>query len=109
MYEERKEYMTDIRMNKKDENNQAQFIGRIVRSTMGRDKKRPYVIVGVCTKEADRRRFLLADGKKWRLDKPKVKNQRHVVFLDHPKAWLPEEELTDSLIRARLHEVDPLY
>lgn len=51
--------------------------GAIVRSVCGRDRKRLFVIVGVC----DDGRVLVADGRLHKLACPKKKNLRHIKVL----------------------------
>ena len=53
-------------------------VGRVVYSAAGRDRKRPFVIVGV----ADDGSVLIADGKLRAAAKPKKKNLRHLVIRD---------------------------
>ncbi len=54
-------------------------IGSVVRSKCGRDKKRIFLIVGVCDDGTDR--VLLADGDLHPLSKPKKKNLAHIAVL----------------------------
>ena len=57
---------------------QSGVIGRVVWSRAGRDKKRPFLIVGI----ADDGKVLIADGKLRTLAKPKKKNLKHLVITD---------------------------
>jgi len=51
----------------------------VVRSVCGRDKKRLFFIVGVCSQEKGM--VYIADGKLHPLSKPKKKNLRHLAVL----------------------------
>jgi ribosomal protein L14E/L6E/L27E len=53
-------------------------LGRVVYSAAGRDRKRPFVIVGV----GDDGTVLIADGKLRVVSKPKRKNLRHLIIKD---------------------------
>ncbi len=48
-------------------------VGQIVLSKSGRDKGRPFVIIGI-----DEDLVCIADGMLRKVDKPKLKNQKHV-------------------------------
>ena len=50
----------------------------IVQSVAGRDKGNPFLVKEVVSDEF----ILLIDGKGRRVDKPKLKKQKHVTFLD---------------------------
>lgn len=52
-------------------------VGSIVRSICGRDRYRPFAVVGV----TDDGRLLVADGNLHKLSSPKKKNLRHVEIL----------------------------
>ena len=54
------------------------IVGRVVRSTAGRDRKRPFVIVGV----TDDGSVLIADGMLRAASKPKKKNLAHLRVTD---------------------------
>lgn len=54
-------------------------IGTVVRSKCGRDKKRVFLIVGVCDDGSGR--VLVADGVLHTLSKPKKKNLAHLAVL----------------------------
>lgn len=58
-------------------------IGQLVTSRAGRDRGRPYLVVGVL----DDRFVLVADGDLRPVDRPKRKNVRHLVF---HRAWAQE-------------------
>ena len=54
-------------------------IGSVVRSLCGRDRKRIFIITGICENFSDR--VLIADGELHTLSKPKMKNLRHLAVL----------------------------
>lgn len=54
-------------------------IGSVVRSKGGRDRKRVFLVVGVCDDGTGR--VLVADGELHPLAKPKKKNLRHLAVL----------------------------
>ena len=54
-------------------------VGSVVRSKCGRDRKRIFLIVGVCDDGSGR--VLLADGELHPLSKPKKKNLSHLAVL----------------------------
>ena len=56
----------------------TEIVGRVVYSKAGRDRKRPFVIVGVTEEGA----VLIADGKLHPVAKPKRKNLRHLEIRD---------------------------
>ena len=67
-------------------------VGTVVRSLRGRDKKRPYMIVGVAE---DGERVLLADGQLHKITSPKEKNLRHIAVLaiaDGDETSIPGED-----------------
>lgn len=72
--------------------------GRIVRSKAGRDKDSYLVVVS-----ADGRNCFLCDGKKRPLERPKLKNRKHLA----PTNWiLNEEQLsTNKSLRRALREI----
>lgn len=55
------------------------FIGSIVRSKCGRDRKRVFMIVGVCNDAESR--VLLCDGELHPMSKPKKKSLSHITVL----------------------------
>lgn len=57
----------------------AGCIGSVVRSKCGRDRKRVFLIVGVCDDGTGR--VLVADGVLHPLSKPKKKNLNHLAVL----------------------------
>ena len=54
-------------------------IGSIVRSKCGRDRKRVFIIVGVC--DDAKGRVLLCDGELHPMSKPKKKSLSHIAVL----------------------------
>lgn len=56
----------------------GQLIGRVAYSTAGRDKKRPFVVVGVMPDGS----LLIADGRFRTLERPKRKNVAHLCMTD---------------------------
>jgi hypothetical protein len=68
-------------------------------STAGHDSGTLYLITG-----AEKTKLLLVDGKRHKLDKPKLKNIKHLTFLpesvyERVKARMEREDLTDAEIR----------
>ncbi|PZN13374.1 MAG: RNA-binding protein [Bacillota bacterium] len=55
-------------------------IGQLVTSRAGRDRGRPYLVLGVL----DERFVLVADGDQRTVERPKRKNVKHLVF---HRAW----------------------
>lgn len=64
-------------------------LGQLVKSKTGRDKGTYYF---VCGKSGDGSRLFLADGRKRPIEKPKIKNYRHVQMV-HFIAPLLKEKL----------------
>lgn len=71
---------------------EGRVIGRVVYSTAGRDKKRPFVIVGV---EPDGS-VLIADGRLRTVARPKRKNLAHLDIRD---VWVGESDFQDGTLR----------
>lgn len=71
---------------------EGRVIGRLVYSAAGRDKKRPFIIVGITTDGL----ALIADGRLHTLAKPKRKN---LVHLDIRDVWAGEAVGRDSALR----------
>ena len=74
-------------------------VGRVVYSAAGRDKKRPFVIVGV----TDDGSVLIADGKLRSVSKPKRKNLRHLAIRD---AVFDGDIASDAAIREFLRSYE---
>ncbi len=78
-------------------------LGRVVRSKCGRDRYRPFVIVGV-TEDG---RVLLADGRLHKLAAPKKKNLSHVEVLAASVGEVTSPELLgDEGIERALREIE---
>lgn len=70
-------------------------VGRVVYSAAGRDKKRPFIIVGI----TDDGSVLIADGRARPASKPKKKNLRHLSVRD---ATFDGDRTDDAAIREYL-------
>ena len=69
------------------------IVGSIVRSIAGRDRKRLFMIVGVCTDGSDR--VMLADGNLRKISSPKKKSLRHLAVLaiaNGDETSIPDED-----------------
>lgn len=81
------------------------FIGSIVRSMSGRDKKRVFQIVGVCNDGTGR--VLVADGELHPLSKPKKKNLCHLAVLAAAEAGITSFPIgSDSELSAYLKDFE---
>ena len=74
----------------------------IVRSDAGRDKGKLFVVLAV-----EGEYLLLADGKSWKVESPKRKKRRHVLFVAADENRLSdkiksEEKITNSELRRTL-------
>lgn len=74
----------------------------IVRSDAGRDKGKLFVVLGV-----EGEYLLLADGKSRKVESPKRKKRRHVLFVAEDESRLSEkikgeERITNSELRRTL-------
>ncbi|MDR2605962.1 MAG: KOW domain-containing RNA-binding protein [Oscillospiraceae bacterium] len=74
-------------------------------SNAGHDSGTLYLITG-----AEKTKLLLVDGKHRKLDKPKLKNIKHLTFLPESvyakfKARIEREDLTDAEVRRVLAAV----
>ena len=84
------------------------YTGWIVRATAGRDKDGLFCVVGM---DQARKRLLLADGKRRKFARPKVKDPHHVEPLtgefDHPdiQKLKQGEALSDKALRRALAAV----
>lgn len=63
-------------------------LGQLVKSKTGRDKGTYYF---VCGKSGDGSRLFLTDGRKRPLEKPKIKNCRHVQMVHYVAPLLKEK------------------
>ena len=81
------------------------YTGWIVQATAGRDKDGFFCVVGV---DQERKRLLLADGRRRKAARPKVKDLIHVKMLtggfDHPaiQKLKQGEALSDKALRRAL-------
>ena len=71
------------------------MIGKIVCSKAGSDKGCFLVVTGICEN-----RFLVADGKRYKISSPKSKNPKHLAPTE--KTLVREEYLTDKQLRKAL-------
>ena len=77
-------------------------ISNIVRSDAGRDKGKLFIVL-----ETEGEYLLLADGKSRKVENPKRKKRRHVLFVSAEKTRLSEkitgnEKFTNSELRRTL-------
>ena len=56
------------------------ILGSVVKSRVGRDRKRVFIVVGF-TEVKGEMRLLVTDGRLRKTDKPKLKNPRHVRLI----------------------------
>lgn len=86
------------------------MIGSVVKSRVGRDRKRVFIVVGV-TEVKGEMRLLVTDGRLRKTDKPKMKNLRHIRLIGR----LNDEEIDrlqcadDESIRRMLSNYDSYY
>lgn len=69
------------------------IVGSVVRSIAGRDRKRLFMIVGVCSDGSDR--VMLADGHLHKISSPKKKSLRHIAVLaiaGEDQTSIPDED-----------------
>lgn len=73
-------------------------IGQLVCSTLGRDKGRVYLVIGIL----DSNRLLVADGKYRKIEKPKKKNIKHVsklpLFVAEVAELVKEKRLSNGTV-----------
>ena len=81
-------------------------IGYAVTSVAGRDRKREFLIVGVCEATASDGMVYIADGRLHRLNRPKKKNLIHLKVVgpggEAVTALLRDGTAADSDVRAAL-------
>lgn len=77
----------------------AENFGRVVRSLKGRDKGRLLVIV-----ETEQQNYFLCDGKERPIERPKLKNAKHLEFTQ----WVLDADsvTTNRKLRRALHGLD---
>ena len=82
-------------------------VGQVVESTSGRDKGRLFFIIKV----VDDQYVLISDGKKRKLEQPKLKKVKHlkrynVINNEVKNKIVSNENLTDAFLRAQLTKLD---
>ena len=82
-------------------------IGQVVINTSGRDAGRLFFIVKIVDKE----HVLISDGKKRKLDNPKLKKVKHLQKYKSLNQVVKEkleskESITDAFIRAELNKLN---
>ena len=77
--------------------------GRVVRSTAGRDRGRPFLVI----RELDDDFVLMADGDLRKLDRPKKKRRKHLRSLDLCLTDSELQSMEDHQIRKLLQSVEP--
>lgn len=70
------------------------IVGSVVWSKAGRDKDRYYVVIEVVNDDY----VLVVDGKYHKLDKPKIKNKKHLKYHGDNLTALAEKLLTNKQI-----------
>lgn len=79
-------------------------LGQVVFSKCGRDKNKPFIIVGI-----EEEYVYLADGKLRKIDSPKLKKKKHIQCTLTVIEWIEqkiieENKLTNSDVRKALEE-----
>jgi ribosomal protein L14E/L6E/L27E len=85
-------------------------LGQIVHSKAGRDKDRYFIVVGI----VDDNYVLIADGQLRKINSPKKKKIKHLVFHDKfledlQKKLLGNERITDADLRKSLQSMGLLH
>lgn len=83
------------------------LIGRVVYSKAGRDKDKNYVVVGILNEDF----VYIADGNLRKIEKPKKKKLKHLIFTekiaeDIRNMILTGQKINDSAIRKFLEAKD---
>lgn len=77
-------------------------VGQVVEGTAGREQNQLYFIIKV----VDEKYVLIADGKKRKLDRPKLKKVKHLKVYDFlnnkVKNKIVSDQITDAFLRAEL-------
>ena len=77
-------------------------VGQVTRCTSGRDTNRLFFIIKII----DSKYVLISDGKKRKLDRPKLKKVKHLklyeVFNDEVENRIASDNITDAFLRAEL-------
>lgn len=82
-------------------------VGQVVRSTSGKEKGRLFFVVKV----VDSNYVLIADGKKRKLGKPKLKKVKHleicnVINKEIKNKILSQKDTVDAFLRAQLTKLN---
>lgn len=82
-------------------------LGQVVINSSGRDAGRLFFIVGIVDKE----HVLISDGRKRKLDKPKLKKVKHLqkynlINLQVKEKLEAKESITDAFLRAELTKLN---
>ena len=77
-------------------------VGQVIKCTSGREVNRLFFIIKI----VDDKYVLISDGKKRKLDRPKLKKVKHLklygIFNDEVKNKIVSEQITDAFLRAEL-------
>jgi len=77
-------------------------VGQVIKCTSGREVNRLFFIIKI----VDDKYVLISDGKKRKLDRPKLKKVKHLklyeIFNDKVKNKIVSEQITDAFLRAEL-------
>ncbi|MGL5692490.1 MAG: KOW domain-containing protein [Peptostreptococcaceae bacterium] len=77
-------------------------VGQVVEGTAGREQGRLYFIIKII----DEQYVLISDGKKRKLDRPKLKKVKHLKVYDFlnnkVKNKIASDQMTDAFLRAEL-------
>ena len=77
-------------------------VGQVVKSLSGRETGRLFFVVKVI----DPQYVLISDGKKRKLDRPKLKKVKHLkvysLYNDKVENKIASDEITDAFLRAEL-------
>ena len=84
-------------------------VGQVVRSTSGKERERLFFVTKIINHEY----VLIADGKKRKLGKPKLKKVKHlerynVINNEVKNKILSEQNNTDAFLRAQLIKLDQM-
>lgn len=84
-------------------------VGQVVRATSGKEQGRLFFII----KLVDHEYVLIADGKKRKLGKPKLKKVKHlerynVINNEVKNKILSEQNITDTFLRVQLTKLNNL-
>ncbi len=87
--------------------NKNDFVGAVVKSTAGRDRKRVFLVVGAEGNAQDMR-LLIADGRLHTVSSPKKKNPSHILVIGSVSDDETEriEELSDEDVEKLVKRYD---